>query len=132
MKTKIGFLVILLIAGIFAANAQGGQGFQRHTVEERVKNVNDKIADLKLDKNQLALTDSIFTDYYKAQDKTREDMMASGGQFDRDKMRETMQKFADDRDEKLKKIWSEAQFKKFKDEIETTLRPQKPAGGGNN
>ncbi|MDP9231084.1 MAG: hypothetical protein M3O67_10515 [Bacteroidota bacterium] len=84
-----------------------------------------------MDQNQLALTDSIFTDYYKAQDKTRDEMKAGGGQFDRGKMKEAMQKFADDCDEKLKKIWSEAQFEKFKNEI-ATLRPQKPAGGGNN
>jgi hypothetical protein len=44
-------------------------------------------------------------------------------------MRERMQKLAGDRDEKLKKIYSEDQFKKWKDEIEPSVRQR--GGGGN-
>lgn len=127
MKRKIGFLVVLLFAGMISVYAQGGP--PRRTVEERVKIVMEKLVDLKLDKDQIAITDTIFTDYYKMQEKAREERMAAGGQPDREKMRETMQKFIAERDDKLKKVWSEVQFKKFKDEIEATLRPQRQGSG---
>jgi hypothetical protein len=35
-----------------------------------------------------------------------------------------------DRDDKLKAIFTPEQFKKYKDEVEATLRPQRPQGGG--
>ncbi|WP_315819024.1 hypothetical protein [Paraflavitalea speifideaquila] len=59
-----------------------------------------------------------------------EDMRAGGGQPDRDAMREKSQKMATDRDDELKKIFDEGQFKKWKDEIEPSLRPQRRQGGG--
>jgi hypothetical protein len=39
-------------------------------------------------------------------------------------------KLTNDRDEKLKKILNEADFKKFKEEIEPAMRPQRRQGGG--
>ncbi len=38
------------------------------------------------------------------------------------------QKMAADRDDELKKIFDEGQFKKWKDEIEPSLRPQRRQG----
>ena len=57
---------------------------------------------------------------------------AGGGTPDRDQMREKSQKMMADRDEKLKKIFNEDQYKKWKDEIEPSMRPQRQGGGGNN
>ena len=37
-------------------------------------------------------------------------------------------KWPTDRDDKLKSIFSDDQFKKFKSDIEPTLRPQRPQG----
>ncbi|MFT3932338.1 MAG: hypothetical protein QM726_01885 [Chitinophagaceae bacterium] len=132
MKKKFLLLASLAVMTVFAANAQGGGqgGGMRMSVPDRVKMVMDKLADFKLDKDKTALTDSAFTNYYTAQQKMRQDMMAGGGQPDRDAMREKMQKFADERDDKLKKIFTADQFKKWKDEIEPSLRPQRPGGGG--
>jgi len=134
MKKAI-FLLAIAITGVLAVQAQGGGpgggGFQRRTPEERLKLVKEKLTDLKLDKDQTTKSDSIFLDYYKAQDKVFEDMRAAGGAPDRDAMREKMQKAAGERDEKLKKIFTEDQFKKWKDEIEPTTRPQRGGGGGN-
>jgi hypothetical protein len=130
MKKAI-FLLTIAIAGVLAVQAQGGGGgFQRRTPEERLKMVKEKLTDLKLDKDQTTKSDSTFLDYYKAQDKVFEDMRAGGGAPDRDAIREKMQKLAGERDEKLKKIFTEDQFKKWKDEIEPTTRPQR-GGGGN-
>jgi len=130
MKSKILFLAGLALCTVFSVQAQGGM--PRRTIEERVKAVMEKLADFKLDKDKTALTDSAFTAYYKSQDKMREEMMSGGGMPDRDAMREKMQKFAAERDDKLKKIFTEDQFKKWKDEIEPTTRPQRPGGGGRN
>lgn len=129
MKSKF-----LLAAGIFilmsaAVHAQGGPGMPRMSVPERVKMVMDKLTDFKLDKEKTALTDSAFTNFFRDQEKAMEDMRASG-QFDRDKMMETRKKLVDERDDKLKKIFTADQFKKWKDEIEPTTRPQRPGGGG--
>jgi protein CpxP len=128
MKTKFGFLFMLLLAGTIAARAQGGGGFQMPSVEERMKTTMEKLAELKLDKDQTAKADSIFTGYYKAQNKMFEDMRAGGGQVDREKMRADRDKMVADRDEKLKKVFTTDQFKKFKDEIEPALSPRR---GGN-
>jgi len=131
MKKAI-FLLTIAITGVLAVQAQGGGGgFQRRTPEERLKMVKEKLTDLKLDKDQTTKSDSAFLDFYKAQDKVFEDMRAAGGAPDRDAMREKMQKLAGERDEKLKKIFTEDQFKKWKDEIEPTTRPQRGGGGGN-
>jgi hypothetical protein len=39
-----------------------------------------------------------------------------------------MEKLSADRDEKLRKVLTEDQFKKFKDEIEPALRPRRRQG----
>jgi len=133
MKKKLVLLASFALMAVFAVNAQqggGGGGMMRMSVPERVKMVMDKLADFKLDKDKSALTDSAFTTFYKGQQKMMEDMRASG-QMDRDKMMEGRKKLADERDDKLKKIFTDDQFKKWKDEIEPTTRPQRPAGGNN-
>jgi hypothetical protein len=123
MKTKITMLAALLFAATTGIFAQ--QGMARRTVEERVKAAMDKIADpLKLDKGQQDKTSAVFTDYYTAQDKMREDARASGARPDRS----AMEKLSGDRDDKLKAIFKDDQFTKFKNDIEPTLRPQRPQG----
>jgi len=129
MKIKFLLTLLTLCGGVLIANAQGG-GFTRRTVEERAKSAMDKLADFKLDKEKADQTDSVFTQFYRTADAKRQEMMA-GGSPDRDKMREEMQKMSAERDDKLKKIFTEEQFKKWKDEIEPSLRPQRPGGNGN-
>lgn len=130
MKRKLGFLLVCMFATFTIVNAQGGG--QPKTVEERVKTAMEKLAPLSLDKDQTEKTNVVFTDYYKSAQKMRDEAMAAGGQPDREKMKAEMQKHGDERDEKLKKIFSADQYKKFKDEIEATLRPQRQGGGGGN
>ena len=88
----------------------------------------EKLGDLKLDKDQSTKTETIFTDFYKNQAKRMEEIR-SGGR-DRETMRAEFEKMTTERDEKLKKVFSADQFKKFKDEIEPTLRPRRGGGGG--
>jgi len=119
MKTKITMFVALILmatTGIYA------QGMQRRTVPERVKSAMDKITPaLNLDASQQSRTDSAFTDYYNAQMKMFQDARASGNRPDRSEF----QKLADDRDAKLKEIFTADQYTKFKNEVEDSLRPQR-------
>src|SRR6476620_2957913 len=102
-------LVALIFAATISTHAQQGQ--QRRTVEERVKSAMDKItAPLKLDKTQQDNTTAVFTDYYTLMDKMREDARSGGARPDKS----IREKMMNDRDEKLKTIFNEEQFKKFK------------------
>lgn len=127
MKRIILLLAVVILSGTIAVKAQGG-GMQRRSVEENVKMIMEKLADLKLDKDQTAKTDTAFTHYFKGRDKMFEEMRSSNG--DRSQMREKMISLANDRDEKLKKIFSEVQYKKWKEEIEPSMRPQRGGPGG--
>ena len=119
MKTKLFLAVILFFSATAIASAQGN--FQRRTVEERVKDVMEKVTPaLSLTQEQLAKTDSAFSQYYRSADKMREGM-AEGTRPDRAQF----QKLMDERDEKLKAVLTADQYKKFKDEVEATLRPQR-------
>ena len=118
MKSKITVIFALLMFSGMITFAQQ----QRQTVEERVKNVMEKLkSPLKLDDDQAKKTDSTFTTYYNAQQKMMEEMRASGTRPDRS----VFEKITTDRDVKLKTIFSAEQYKKFKDEVEETLRPQR-------
>lgn len=127
MKQTIGLLFICLIAGSFAAQAQqGNRGGQRRTVEERVKATLDKLTPaLKLDNAQVTQTESAYTTYYKDMEKLREGMQP-GTRPDMTAFR----KLNTEREEKLKKIFTEEQFKKFKDEVEPSMRPQRRGNNG--
>ena len=125
---------MLLLAGALTVHAQGGGGggFQRRTPEESTKRVVDTLNSVfKLDQGAQTQVQTIFMDFYKAQNKMMEDMMASGGQMDRDKMRTDREKMVGDRDEKLKKALGDEQFKKFKADIEPAISPRRRAPGAN-
>ena len=133
MKTKISMLVALLFSVSMVAFAQQQGGWKRQTVEERVKSAMDKMTGaLQLDAAEQSKTSAVFTDFYTAQDKMREDARASGNRPDRS----VIEKMTSDRDVKLKAIFTDDQFKKFTSDVEPTLRPQRPqgmrGGGGNN
>jgi hypothetical protein len=125
MKTKITMLIALILmatTGIYA------QGMQRMTVPERVKMTMDKITPaLNLDATQQTSTDTVFTDFYTAQMKMFQDARASGERPDRNEF----QKLMDDRDAKLKEIFTADQYTKFKNEVEATLRPQRQRQNSN-
>ena len=126
-KTIIG-LAIVMLAGTAPSFAQGGGngGFQMPTPEERVKRVHFKAdSAFKLDEAKMKDMDAAYLDYYKAQDKVREEAMASAG-GDRDAMRAAMQEkmkpFMEALDTKVKPILGDDKFKIWKEQIEPTLR----------
>ncbi len=128
MKKQILVLVVATLSISSVTHAQGG--FQRRTPEERLQVVHHKIdSAFKLDAAKMALIDSAFLTAYKAQDAKREELMAGGGQPDRDAMRAEIQKITEARDVKLKAIFSEEQMKIWKEQIEPSMRPQRGQGG---
>ena len=126
MKKQI--LLALFAAAFSIAAVHAQPGGPRKTVEERVKDIDAKLADLKLDKEQATKVDEVFTTYFKDQQKAMEDARAAGGQQDMEARKAARKKLNDDRDAKLKVILTEAQYKKWKDEIEPTTRPQRGNG----
>jgi hypothetical protein len=125
MRLKIGLLAILFFAGIAVANAQGG--FQRRSAEERSKRVVDTLTTVfKLDTAQHAQVHTVFLDYNKGSDKLFEGMQGGGARPDRTEF----EKLRTQRDEKLQKILSAEQYKKFKDEIEPAMMQRRQGGGG--
>jgi periplasmic protein CpxP/Spy len=127
MKKQLLLMAFAAMFSITAVNAQGGGG-QRMSPEERIKFTIEKMAPLNLDAATKAKADAIIADYVNGQQKAMDEVRASGG--DRDAMMAKRKEFADVRDGKLKAIFTEAQMKQWKDEIEPSLRPQRPAGGG--
>jgi len=125
MKKTIIALAVVMLAGITPSFAQGG-GFQMPTPEERVKRVHFKAdSAFKLDEAKMKDMDAAYLDYYKAQDKVREEAMASAG-GDRDAIRAAMQEkmkpFTEALDVKVKTILGDDKFKTWKEQIEPTLR----------
>ncbi len=114
-------ITIVAAALLFAGTTQAQQ-FQRQTVEEKVQSAMQKTDNpLKLDQSQRDKASVVLTDFYTAQNKMREDARASGNRPDRS----VFEKLTSERDEKLKAIFTEEQYKKFKDEVEKTLRPRR-------
>ena len=119
MKTRLFLAFTFFFAATVFVNAQGN--FQRRTVEERVKDVMEKVStSLSLSAEQKVKTDSAFTQYYRGADKLRE----AAGEGNRPE-RADFEKLMAERDEKLKAVFTADQYKKFKDEVEATLRPQR-------
>ena len=116
----------MAFAAMFSITAVNAQGGQRMTPEEKIKMTIEKMAPLNLDAATKVKSDAIITDYINGSQKAMDDLRASGA--DRDAMMAKRKEFADARDVKLKAIFTEAQFKQWKDEIEPSLRPQRPAG----
>jgi hypothetical protein len=84
----------------------------------------------KLDFGKQTKVDSSFANYYRQQDKIREDRRSGRERPDFQAMKEKMQPAVDARDKELKTLLSEAQFKKWKEEMEPGMMPRR--GGGVN
>ena len=122
MKNKFTLLVVLLFAGILTTQAQG----QRRTVEERVQMTVGRAADsLSLSAAQKTDAQNTFTEYYTSMDKLREGLEPGKRPEKAD-----MDKITDMRDAKLKIIFTEQQFTKYK-AMEAAMRQrnsQRPGG----
>ena len=122
-------MVLAAMFSITAVNAQGGGGGgQRMTPEERTKFTMEKMAPLNLSAEAKTKTEVVIAEFNTKGQKAMEEMRASGS-TDREAMMAKRKELADARDVKLKAIFTEEQYKKWKDEIEPTTRPQRGGGG---
>jgi hypothetical protein len=125
MKNKLRLLLVFIFAGMLSLQAQ--QQGQRRSPEERAKMTVDRLSDsLKLSKAQQNDVDTVYLEFYKAQDKLREGLAPGTrpDQADRDKLTGA-------RDAKLNIILKQDQFNKLK-EMEAGMRQrgngQRPPG----
>ncbi|WP_298737610.1 hypothetical protein [uncultured Chitinophaga sp.] len=128
MKNRILLVLALIFAGHMTINAQG---FQRRTVEERVKMTVDKLSpELSLNDNQKTKLGEAYTDFYKGMEKMRTDARAAGNRPDR----EAFKKLSDERDAKVKGFLSDDQYKKYTETLENMKKERashrKRGGGG--
>lgn len=119
-------MAVAVLFSIAAVNAQGGG--QRMTPEERTRATMEKLGALNLDADAKTKTEAVITEYNTSTQKAMEDMRASGS-MNRDSMMAKRKVLADARDVKLKAIFTPDQMKKWTDEIEPSLRPQRGGGG---
>ena len=125
MKRKIPVFILFLLGCTLTGTAHAQ--FTRRTVEERVALIHSKMdSAFKLEASKAAEVDSVFAQYYRASDKAREEMMASGERPGREQMQKVMEPLMETREKKLKKILPESQYEIWKKEIEPSLRPQRP------
>lgn len=117
MKTKILAMLACSLLTSFSLQAQ----MQRMTIEDRVKATMEKLSPLQLDQDQQKKTSAAFTDYYTKQQKTMQDARDKGERPDM----AVFEKIRAERDVVLKGIFTDEQYKQFKDELEATLRPQR-------
>lgn len=120
-------MVMAAIVSITAVNAQGGGQRQQQTPEERTTAVIEKMVAMNLDADTKTKVTTIFVDFYKAQQTAMEEMRASGN-FDREAFGAKRKELGEARDVKLKAVFTEAQMKQWKDEIEPTTIPQRGSG----
>lgn len=134
MKKLITCLAtFLLFAGAYA------QPPKPQTVQERLKKLNELLqTDLKPTASQKANIENIFTTFFAAEEKLRRDNpppeKPENGATPPpppEKVRAAMHKLEAARDEEVRKILSEAQFKKYKTAAEK-LRPPRPGGDDKN
>ncbi|HEY8388368.1 MAG TPA: hypothetical protein VIK74_07175 [Parasegetibacter sp.] len=129
MKMRNLLFTVLFFLAAFSVNAQPPGGGQNRTPEERAKMTIERMTpELKLNKEQQEKMTAIYADYYKEMSKMREGLP----QGERPSP-EKMEKITAGRDEKVKTVLSEDQFKKLK-EMEAAMRGggggRRPGGGG--
>ncbi|HRD58316.1 MAG TPA: hypothetical protein PK504_09720 [Ferruginibacter sp.] len=126
MKKQI---LVLATSFFLMAGSAIAQGPQRMSVDERVKIALDKIeAGIKPSESVRSGAKVILIDFYTAQQKKMEEIFASGNRPDREEMMQIRKQMGDERDAKLKNIFSAEQFAKWQNEIEPSLRPQRDGG----
>ena len=122
MKKQLLFIVIFLFAGLSSLTAQEAR--QRLSVEERTKAAIEKLTPLNLDEESKNKTSVVLKEFFEEQEKAMKEFRESGNS-DKEAIRAKRQELAAARDEKLKKIFTAEQMKKWLEEIEPSLRPQR-------
>ena len=132
MKKRLFVLLLFVMSATTFAVAQGG--FQRRTPEERTAQIHQKLdSAFKLDAKVFVNLDSALNVLHRAQDKKMQELFSgSPGSVDRETMMAEREKFDKAKDEIIKAVLTEDQYKIWKDQIAPTLRPRFGGGGNKN
>ena len=124
MKSKIFLSAILLLFATFSfAQAQGDT--KKMTVDEKVKKTMSQLTpQLALDNDQQTKIQAIYTDFYTAKEKLYEGLQP-GAQPDKAQK----EKLMTEKDEKIKAVLNEDQYKKFKDWEDQMMKQKKDKPG---
>ena len=124
MKSKILLSAILLLFATFSfAQAQGDT--KKMTVDEKVKKTMSQLTpQLALDNDQQTKIQAIYTDFYTAKEKLYEGLQP-GAQPDKAQK----EKLMTEKDEKIKAVLNEDQYKKFKDWEDQMMKQKKDKPG---
>lgn len=117
MKKVIGLFLVILISTVSVFAQKDQRGKRGGDPAQRCEKM---IAELKLDEKQAAEFRKINTEFREKMLKEREAIEA-----DRQKMREQMKTLRNDRDEQLKKILTDEQYKQYQEKQNV---PQKRKG----
>lgn len=98
------------------------------SIEERVKKTNEVLqAEVQLNVNQKTAVEMAFKNFFTAEDKLRKDNPPPPPPPPDPKMKEAMDKLVKERDEQIKEVLTDEQYKKYK-EAAKKLHPPKPPG----
>ncbi len=122
MKKQI--ITAWLLLFVILTNAQ--EPPKPPSIEERLKKTNELLLkEVQLNDGQLNQVETVFKNFFEAMDKLRKDNPPPPPPPPDPKVKEAMDKLVKERDEKIKQVLTEDQFKKFK-EAEKKLHPPKP------
>ncbi|ANH82917.1 hypothetical protein A8C56_19730 [Niabella ginsenosidivorans] len=120
---------LMLIMSLFVILSSFISAHGQKSVSEKVSNALAKFdAVIKPDKAKRSSIETIFTDFYTAHEKLRSNIQGAASdnrqplQQDYQSIRKQNESLFADRDNRLKKVLSTEEFKKWKDEIEPSLR----------
>jgi hypothetical protein len=131
MKQRIILMLCVLLGAVTFAVAQPGGGFQRQTPEERVAAIHAKLdSAFKTEASKLATLDTALTVLFKKQDERMREIFSGGERPDRETMQAERKKYTDARDEMIRAMVTEEQYKIWIEKIEPSMRPQRPPGSG--
>jgi len=124
-------IVTCMLTYAFMISAQGGQG--GFTPEEMAKR---RAEQLERYKTELKLNDKQFADFKKIDDEGYTKQQALGAKFrdgggDREKFMEEFTKLRNEQTEKVKKILTADQFKKYEEMLAAQRQRMGQGGGGN-
>jgi hypothetical protein len=129
MKQKIILLLCIMMGAATISLAQPGSGFQRLTVEERVKRAHEKIdSAFRPNAETMAKIDTMFKYYFIGADAIRQDIMSGGGMPDFQALQERMKPLNEAKDNQMKAYLGEENFVIYKEKIEPMIL-RRPGGG---
>ena len=127
---KKQFITAALVLFVIVTKSQPPNPPKPPSIEERLRKTNEVLKnDVQVTTAQQTKLQTVFKDFFTQADKVHKNHPPPPPPPPDPKVKEAMDKLVKDRDEKIKAILTEEQFKKFK-EAEKKLHPPPPGGSG--